>query len=148
MTLDQLRVERRKLLDGLCVGVAAGVSLSGFAPKLFAAESPSKSAKLMFVLFKRADLSDEQSLAEWHGEKHTSIVRTVPGLKKWVQNHTVGSKNEVSPVGIGELWFDNTEAMEKAMKSPQMAAAAEDAKRFLDMTRTFAIAVSEETIIS
>jgi uncharacterized protein (TIGR02118 family) len=112
------------------------------------AEDGSSSAKVMFVLFKRADLSDEQSLAEWQGEKHTSLVRKIPGLKKWVQNHGSGPGNEASAVGIGELWFDSAEAMAEAMKSPEMAAAAEDAKRFLDMTRTHAIVVEERTIIS
>jgi hypothetical protein len=31
--------------------------------------------------------------------------------------------------------------MDKAMKSAEMSAAAEDAKRFLDMTRTYAMVV-------
>jgi hypothetical protein len=36
--------------------------------------------------------------------------------------------------------------MEQAMNSPQMAAAVEDAKRFLDMERTYALAVDEKII--
>ncbi len=35
--------------------------------------------KVMFVLFRRADLTHEQSLAQWNGEKHTSTVRMIPG---------------------------------------------------------------------
>lgn len=38
--------------------------------------------------------------------------------------------------------------MAEAMKSPELAAAAEDAKRFLDMARTYAIVVEEKTIIA
>jgi hypothetical protein len=38
--------------------------------------------------------------------------------------------------------------MAQAMKSPELADAAEDAKRFLDMTRTYAIIVEERTIIT
>jgi hypothetical protein len=37
--------------------------------------------------------------------------------------------------------------MEQAMKSPQMGAAVEDAKRFLDMQRTYALVVQEKTVI-
>jgi uncharacterized protein (TIGR02118 family) len=48
--------------------------------------------------------------------------------------------------GIGELWFDRKAAMEQAMNSPEMAQAAEDAKRFLDMERTYALVVDEKTV--
>jgi hypothetical protein len=52
------------------------------------------------------------------------------------------------PDGIGELWFESAEAMAEAMKSPQMGAAVEDAKRFLDMEKTYAIVVAEKTVIA
>jgi hypothetical protein len=51
------------------------------------------------------------------------------------------------PDGIGELWFADAEVMGKAMSSTEMAAAGEDAKRFLDMEKTFAMIVEEKTII-
>jgi hypothetical protein len=38
--------------------------------------------------------------------------------------------------------------MEHAMNSPQMAAAVEDAKRFLDMERTYALAMDEKKILN
>jgi uncharacterized protein (TIGR02118 family) len=103
--------------------------------------------KVLFVLYRRSDLTHEQALAEWSGPRHTSIVREVPGLRKWVQNHVVQLPSEAAADGIGELWFDNAEAMEQAMKSPQMGAAVEDAKRFLDMQRTYALVVQEKTVI-
>jgi hypothetical protein len=36
--------------------------------------------------------------------------------------------------------------MEQAMKSAQMAAAVEGSKRFLDMERTYALVVEEQTV--
>jgi hypothetical protein len=36
--------------------------------------------------------------------------------------------------------------MEQAMNSPQMTAGVEDAKRFLDMDRTYALIVDEKTV--
>lgn len=102
--------------------------------------------KLVFVLFRRADLTHEQSLAQWSGEQHTSIVRTVPGLKRWVQNHAVAVPSEAAADGVGELWLDSAAAMEQAMNSTQMAAAVEDAKRFLDMQKTYALVVDEKTV--
>jgi uncharacterized protein (TIGR02118 family) len=65
-----------------------------------------------------------------------------------VQNHVRGAEDETKADGIGELWFESAEAMAKAMTSPEMAAAGEDAKRFLDMTRTYALTVEETTIIA
>ena len=104
--------------------------------------------KLIFVLFRRSDLNHDQSLDQWSGEQHTSLVRTIPGLKKWIQNHAITLPSDAAADGIGELWFDSTAAMEQAMNSPQMAAAVEDAKRFLDLERTYAVAVDEKIILN
>ncbi len=68
-------------------------------------------------------------------------------MKKWVQNHVTSVPSEVAVDGIGELWFDDAKAMEQAMNSPEMAAAVEDAKNFLDMERTYAVVVDEKTVI-
>jgi uncharacterized protein (TIGR02118 family) len=103
--------------------------------------------KLLFVLFRRPDLTHDQALAEWSGAKHTAIVRAVPGLKKWVQNHVIDVPNDAAADGIGELWFDSAEALDKAMNSPEMGAAVEDAKRFLDMEKTYALVVREKSVM-
>ena len=99
--------------------------------------------KVLFVLFRRPGLSHEQCLAEWNGERHISVVRKTPGLKKWIQNHVGTLPSEAAPDGIGELWFDGDGAME----SPEMAAAVEDARRFLDMERSYAVVVEERRIL-
>jgi uncharacterized protein (TIGR02118 family) len=103
--------------------------------------------KLIFVLFRRSDLSHEQAIAEWGGEQHVSIVRTVPGLSKWVQNAPKYPPKKGEADGIGELWFDTVEALQKAMSSPQTASAMKDAERFLDMEKTYAMVVKETTVI-
>jgi uncharacterized protein (TIGR02118 family) len=104
-------------------------------------------SKVLFVVFRRADLTHEQCLAEWNGEKHISLGRNIPGLKKGVLNNVTSIPNEAAPDGIAELWFDNAQALEHAMNSPAMAAAVEDAKRYLDMAKTYALVVNEQTII-
>ena len=60
----------------------------------------------------------------------------------------MGAKDEGSSDGIGELWFEGAEARDKDLKSAEMSAAGEDAKRFLDMTRTYAMVVEEKTIVA
>lgn len=104
-------------------------------------------AKIMFILQRRRDQTREQCLQRWSGEKHIAIVRKVPGLTKWVQNHVVSAPSEPACDGIGELWFESDEAMTKALNSAEMAAAGEDAKDFLDMERTGMIIVREQSVI-
>jgi hypothetical protein len=55
--------------------------------------------------------------------------------------------SETAPDGIAELWFDNAQDLEQAMNSIEMAAAVEDAKRYLDMEKTYALVVKEKTVI-
>jgi hypothetical protein len=35
--------------------------------------------KVLFVWFRRSDLTQDQALAEWSGERHTLAVMKVPG---------------------------------------------------------------------
>jgi uncharacterized protein (TIGR02118 family) len=144
-------VTRRKILKSVGIGLVAGAGVTGLVPALTSAAEVSATAtkaKIVVVLFRKGDLSHEQCLAEWSGEPHTSIVRAVPGLRKWVQNHVIPTSAEAPPDGIGELWFDSPEAMAETMKSPQMAAAFEDAQRFLDLKRTYALVVEERMVIA
>jgi uncharacterized protein (TIGR02118 family) len=104
-------------------------------------------AKLIFILQRRGDQTREQCYEHWAGQQHTSIVKAVPGLRRWVQNRVTNPSNGSACDGIGELWFDSPAALEQALGSPEMAAAAEDAKRFLDMERTAMVIVGEDTII-
>ncbi len=69
-------------------------------------------SKVIFVLYRRADLTREQMAEHWSGQQHTS-----------------------------------DEAMQQALNSPEMGAAVEDAKRFLDMEKTGLIIVEEKPVI-
>ncbi len=104
-------------------------------------------SKVLFVVYKKSTISHEQCLAEWRGERHTSVVKKIPGLQKWIQNDIMQGQDNDKPDGIGELWFDDESKRESAMKSSQMAAAAEDANTFLDMEKTYALMVSERHVI-
>lgn len=104
-------------------------------------------AKVIFVVQRRADLTREQCLRAWSGEQHISIVEKLPGLRKWTQNHVTSAPGEPACEGIGELWFDTDEALDAALNSPEMAAAVDDAKNFLDMERTGLVIVEEMTLV-
>jgi uncharacterized protein (TIGR02118 family) len=103
--------------------------------------------KVVFVLFRKAALTHEQCMAQWNGQQHTSIVRRVPGLRRWVQNQVTEMPSDTAADGIGELWFDDAAAMERGMNSPPTVEAVEDAKRFLDMEKTYALMVDEKTVV-
>jgi uncharacterized protein (TIGR02118 family) len=103
-------------------------------------------AKVIFVLQRRQDVSHDECLRYWSGPAHTALVKAIPGLSRWVQNHVVGPPGEPVCDGVGELWFASDVAMASALNSPEMAAAVEDAKNFLDMTRTGLVIVEEKII--
>ena len=104
--------------------------------------------KVIFVIQRKPGTTREECLDYWAGDGHTSIVRRVPGLTRWVQNHVASAPAEPAVCdGVGELWFESDDAMRRALSSPEMAAAVEDAHNFLDMDRTGLIIVEEKTVI-
>jgi len=105
------------------------------------------SRKLIFICFKRPELNDKEFAADWAGARHAAVVERIPGLEKYVHNYLAATDQSSAPDGIGELWFESDEALEGAMNSPEMGAAVEDAKKFLDMSRTYAVPATEGTII-
>jgi uncharacterized protein (TIGR02118 family) len=143
-------VHRRQFLNAGGIGILATMAASLLRrPAAARAEAGAHAghAKVVFVLFRRADLSHEQCLAAWQGEQHVSIVKKVPGLRRWVQDHVASLPSEGAADGIGELWFDDAETRKRGMEPSLMAAAVEDAKRFLDMGRSYALMVDEHVVI-
>lgn len=104
-------------------------------------------SKVIFVLQRKGDTTLDEVREHWSGETHVSHVRRLPGLTKFVQNYVVASPAGHVCDGIGELWFENDEVMEKALSSPELGAAVESAARFLDMEKTGMIVVEEATLI-
>ncbi len=104
-------------------------------------------AKVLFVLQRRHDKTLDEVREQWSGEKHMSYVRQLPGLTRFVQNYIIASPAGHVCDGVGELWFENDEVMEKALNSPEMGAAVESAKNFLDMERTGMVIVEENSLI-
>ena len=42
--------------------------------------------KVIFILQRKPGTTRDACLKFWEGKQHTSIVRTIPGLVRWVQN--------------------------------------------------------------
>ena len=104
--------------------------------------------KLVFMIYKKPGLSREECLAMWTGEQHLALLEPMKdlGFIKYVQNRVTSEEPAGAPDGIGELWFEDAEAMERVMNSPEMAAGFEDAKRFLDLEKSHGLGVDESPI--
>lgn len=105
-------------------------------------------AKVIFILQRKSGMSREACLDYWAGEHHTSLVRKLPGLTGWIQHHVVWAPTEPAACdGVGELSFGHDDAMQAALNSPEMAAAVEDARNFLDMEKTGMIIVEDQVVV-
>ena len=103
--------------------------------------------KLLFICYKRPELSDKEFAARWDSSEHNALVEQIPGLVKVVHNYVGPSDAPDAPDGLGELWFETDAALEKATTSPELREAAEHAGQFLDMARTYAVPANEATVI-
>jgi uncharacterized protein (TIGR02118 family) len=104
--------------------------------------------KFMVVIYRRPDLTPEQFRS--HLEQiHGPIVKSFPGLRKYVQNYVCPDSKRKLPGwdAIVEVYFDSWEAMEAAWASPQGAASDADLPAFADLTRTTWSVVEEVTLL-
>lgn len=104
--------------------------------------------KIVFLVHKRADLDREDFRRYWR-ETHGPIAARLPGLRKYVQNHALQGPDASNPEydGFTELWFDDVESFQRALESPEAAAAFEDAAEFQDMERLPSFMVEEVVVV-
>jgi uncharacterized protein (TIGR02118 family) len=69
---------------------------------------------------RKADLSLEEFWAHYSGP-HAAIVRSMPGLRRLTLSRPTRPQTGGWDA-IGELWFDSTEALERAFADPAIAA--------------------------
>ena len=105
--------------------------------------------KLVYCITKKADLSVEEFQRYWR-EVHGPIAAAIPGVRRYVQSHGVssplGDTSRPTFDGVAELWWDDVDAMRAAMGSPEVQAAIEDERKFIDHTRV-AMLVTEERVV-
>ncbi|MEQ8233679.1 MAG: EthD family reductase [Gammaproteobacteria bacterium] len=89
--------------------------------------------KLVSVLQRRADLEVEAFQRHWL-EVHAPLVARLPGLRRYVQSHTLLSgyrKGAPAADGIAELWFDDTAALRALEDTDELAAVQADETAFI-----------------
>jgi uncharacterized protein (TIGR02118 family) len=94
----------------------------------------------------KSGLPAEEALQHWQGA-HIPLVLALPGLRRYVQNRCVSTPEGVQPpfAGLGEVWFDDLEAAQAAMQSPEWSQVLDDALTFMDMDRIEVAWAEEQT---
>jgi uncharacterized protein (TIGR02118 family) len=98
-----------------------------------------------FVLNEKAGMDRAEALRYWR-ETHGALVRKVPGVRRYVQQHAVGAPEGQPPfLGVASLSFDDQAAFGTAAASAEFAAAVADVENFADPK--LATAVTEDVVI-
>ena len=98
---------------------------------------------MIFFGFRKEGLTREEAIAEAGAEPHDSFMRQLPGLRRWVVNQPIAEVPECGPDWVSVLCFDDKEALDACMNSPEMAADLEDGKRFADLDKVYSLVVEE-----
>ena len=105
--------------------------------------------KLIYCITRKSGLSVEEFQRYWR-ETHGPIAGAIPGLRRYVQSHVVPELygRQAPPYdGAAELWFDDLDAMRAAMQSPEVKAALEDEKNFIDHSRVASFVTIEKPVV-
>lgn len=96
--------------------------------------------KLIGTAYKRDDFTTEEFFRYWR-DVHAPITAKAPGIRGYVVSEVVRKfQGDLEADGFVELWWDDEEALERAMASPEEAAAWEDVANYAKLTGTFWVA--------
>jgi uncharacterized protein (TIGR02118 family) len=77
---------------------------------------------------------------------HAPLARGVPGLLRYVQAHIVEERKrpdipslDVEIDGVAELWYQDRDAMARALASPEMRALQADGALFIGRIKSFIV---------
>ena len=106
--------------------------------------------KSLSLLTRKNGLTHEQFIRHWV-DVHAPLAHAVPGLRRYVQSHIVEERTrpdipatDLAIDGIAELWYDDREAMARALDSPEAKALHADGALFIGRIKTYTI---EEKVI-
>ena len=99
--------------------------------------------------FKRKEGMDVETFQAYWRDVHGPIAQSLPGLRRYVQNHTILSgykRGEPAVDGVAELWFDDTAALRALAPSEQLRHTRNDHANFMDDT-SYREVVTEDVVI-
>jgi uncharacterized protein (TIGR02118 family) len=96
--------------------------------------------KLIGTAYKRDDFSTEEFYRYWR-EVHAPITGKAPGIRGYVVSEVVRKlQGDLDADAFVELWWDDEEALDRAMASPEEEAAWADVANYAKLTGTFWVA--------
>jgi uncharacterized protein (TIGR02118 family) len=107
--------------------------------------------KVIFLFRFRSDM-EKEDVRRWWLNDHGALALKNLGMRRYVQNHFVGAIDaEHAEAGMGydgcvEVWFDDLEAYERTMASPEWKALEDDGPNGLDMTTLMGGFVNEHVM--
>lgn len=100
-----------------------------------------------FVLYEQPGRDRQDALRYWR-TTHADLVRQVPGVQRYVQQHAVAAPQGEPPfLGIATLSFADEGAFAAAGSSQQFGAAVADVGNFADPERLPTAFVEEILIV-
>lgn len=122
--------------------------------------------KLVFVCYRRSDLTHEQFCEHWRSV-HAPLIRGMHeqiGLRRYIQNHPLAAEVNAAyaasrgmtlddlPDGIAEAWWDSPEEMDATFATEDgrrlAALMREDEANFVDYSRSRALFVEEHAVLA
>ena len=104
--------------------------------------------KVVSVFRRKEGMSVEDFQAYWL-EAHAPLVRKIPGVHRYVQNHTLlsGYKKSVPAVdGVAEVSFSDTDALRAIANTDEIRAVQDDHLKFMDLS-SYRELVTEDIVI-
>ncbi len=101
--------------------------------------------KAIYLIRRKPGMSATDFHRYWR-EVHGAIAARIPGMRRYVQCHATADDAEYD--GAAEAWFDDMDAVQRAVASPEYAAARADESRFIDLERTTLIFTEEVPVIA
>lgn len=107
--------------------------------------------KVMTLLKKKAGLTQEEFSQYWKETHGVLVAKTIPGVKRYVQNHVIKlpGGREPSFDGVAELWYENMESWQKSAEwylSDKGKIIRDDEEKFIDKSKMAFIVVEEEEL--
>jgi uncharacterized protein (TIGR02118 family) len=103
--------------------------------------------KVTFIVYELEGRDREQARAYWR-DTHGPIAAKIPGLRRYVQNHAVGSPDGTLPfLGTATIEFDDSAAFAAAAASPEFATTVADVGNFADPDRLTTAFVEDVTVV-
>jgi len=113
-------------------------------------EGESEMIKSISLLTRKDHLTHEQFMRHWV-DVHAPLAHAVPGLRRYVQSHIAAERerpdipsHQIAVDGIAELWYDDRDAMARAMASPEAKALHADGALFIGRIKSYTV---EEKVI-